>query len=287
MESLTAHRRRPAGAVLALAGAHRRRARDRARARLRRRPQPRRVHGRRGRRARSTPTTACAWSASAARLMAEIQSERPGAMAAIIGLDAERARGALRARPRTRGWSRPRTSTRPTQIVVSGEDGRRRAAAASSPTRRARGGRSGCRSGAAFHSELMKPVQSPLAETMEALDWSDPEVPLVANFSGEPVADAAAVRQALIDADRQPGALGRLRADAARRGLHDLPRARPGPRAGRPGAADRPRTTCRRPPPTRAPRSSSSPRATRAGPSCRTRAPGRPSATARSRGRRA
>jgi [acyl-carrier-protein] S-malonyltransferase len=52
--------------------------------------------------------------------------------------------------------------------------------------------------GGAFHSELMKPVQSALAETMEGLTWSDPQVPLVANHSGEVVTTADDVRAALV-----------------------------------------------------------------------------------------
>jgi [acyl-carrier-protein] S-malonyltransferase len=39
--------------------------------------------------------------------------------------------------------------------------------------------------GAAFHSELMKPVQARLGDRMATITWKDPEVPLVANFSGE------------------------------------------------------------------------------------------------------
>jgi [acyl-carrier-protein] S-malonyltransferase len=51
--------------------------------------------------------------------------------------------------------------------------------------------------GAAFHSELMEPVQQKLGETMEGLDWSDPEVPLVGNATGELKTSADEVREAL------------------------------------------------------------------------------------------
>jgi [acyl-carrier-protein] S-malonyltransferase len=44
----------------------------------------------------------------------------------------------------------------------------------------------------------MKPVQTSLAETMKATSWDDPEVPLVANFSGRVVSDAEGLREALI-----------------------------------------------------------------------------------------
>ena len=51
--------------------------------------------------------------------------------------------------------------------------------------------------GAAFHSVLMEPVQQRLGETMETLNWSDPEPPLVSNASGEAVSTGDEVRQAL------------------------------------------------------------------------------------------
>ena len=52
--------------------------------------------------------------------------------------------------------------------------------------------------GAAFHSKLMEPVQSRLDEVTSGLDWSDPDVPLAANYSGELVSDGEGVRRALI-----------------------------------------------------------------------------------------
>ena len=42
--------------------------------------------------------------------------------------------------------------------------------------------------GAAFHSELMEPVQERARRAMEGVSWRDPDVPLVSNASGE-VAD--------------------------------------------------------------------------------------------------
>ena len=39
---------------------------------------------------------------------------------------------------------------------------------------------------------------------MDELDWSDLEVPLVANFSGAPVEDAASVREALTEQIASP-----------------------------------------------------------------------------------
>jgi [acyl-carrier-protein] S-malonyltransferase len=50
----------------------------------------------------------------------------------------------------------------------------------------------------------MEPVQSKLAETMEGLDWSDPEVPLVADYSGEAQTTGDAVRHALVEQIASP-----------------------------------------------------------------------------------
>src|SRR5919206_523652 len=44
--------------------------------------------------------------------------------------------------------------------------------------------------GAAFHSELMEPVQAKMAEAMEGVAWSDPSVPLAANAFGRLVRTA-------------------------------------------------------------------------------------------------
>jgi [acyl-carrier-protein] S-malonyltransferase len=54
------------------------------------------------------------------------------------------------------------------------------------------------RAGAAFHSELMEPVQSALAEKMQGLQWQDPDPPLVCNASAEVVDSATGVREALV-----------------------------------------------------------------------------------------
>jgi [acyl-carrier-protein] S-malonyltransferase len=52
--------------------------------------------------------------------------------------------------------------------------------------------------GAAFHSELMEPVQARMAEAMEGVAWSDPQVPLASNAFGRLVQTADEVRDALV-----------------------------------------------------------------------------------------
>jgi [acyl-carrier-protein] S-malonyltransferase len=130
------------------------------------------------------------------RLMAAIQDEQPGAMAAIIGLDADRLEE-LCGQAADAGRVSLANLNSPTQIVVTGDD------AAVDRLIELAGEAGATRSvklqvGAAFHSEMMKPVQAQLADSMAELDWSEPAVPLVSNASGEAVSDAEGVREALI-----------------------------------------------------------------------------------------
>src|SRR5215218_10664233 len=122
------------------------------------------------------------------RLMAEIQDEHPGAMAAIIGLDADRLEE-LCGEASDAGLVSLANLNSPTQIVVSGEEaGVERLMELAAEAGAARTVR--LQVGAAFHSELMKPVQARLADTMARLEWSDPSAPLVSNASGSAVQDA-------------------------------------------------------------------------------------------------
>ena len=136
------------------------------------------------------------------RLMAGIDKQSPGAMAAIIGLEAD-VLEKLCGDASAAGMVSLANLNSPTQIVVSGEEaGVVKLMELASEAGAAKTVR--LQVGAAFHSELMKPVQASLAETMDQLDWSDLEVPLVANFSGSPVEDAASVREALTEQIASP-----------------------------------------------------------------------------------
>jgi [acyl-carrier-protein] S-malonyltransferase len=130
------------------------------------------------------------------RLMAGIQSERPGAMGAVIGLQEDRV-NALCEQASEEGVVRPANFNTPTQIIVSGEEAAvlrvielAEEAGADKALR--------LQVGAAFHSELMEPVQRKLGEKMETITWSDPETPLVSNASGKVVTSGDEVHQALI-----------------------------------------------------------------------------------------
>jgi [acyl-carrier-protein] S-malonyltransferase len=130
------------------------------------------------------------------RLMAGIQSERPGAMAAIIGLSTEQVEQ-LCEQASEGGVVAVANLNSPTQIVASGEE---------APVERLvdlakeAGAKRALRLqvGAAFHSELMVPVFERLRETVEGVSFSDLRTPLVAICSAEVVRSADAIREALL-----------------------------------------------------------------------------------------
>jgi [acyl-carrier-protein] S-malonyltransferase len=130
------------------------------------------------------------------RLMNEAQTERPGAMAAVIGLAADDLHG-LCEQASVVGAVAPANLNSPTQIVVSGEEAAverlmelATEAGAEKVVR--------LQVGAAFHSVLMVPVQEQMAAAMEDVSWSDPETPLASNASGGIITTGEEVRGALI-----------------------------------------------------------------------------------------
>jgi [acyl-carrier-protein] S-malonyltransferase len=130
------------------------------------------------------------------RLMNEIQNERPGGMAAIIGLPREQVEE-LCGQASEAGVVAPANINSESQIIASGEESaieRLIELAEEAGARRALR----LQVGAAFHSELMKPVQERLGSKMDELSWQDPETPLVANCSGEVVTNGDGVHQALV-----------------------------------------------------------------------------------------
>jgi [acyl-carrier-protein] S-malonyltransferase len=130
------------------------------------------------------------------RLMAEIQDERPGAMAAVIGLEADQLSD-LCAQASNGGVVSLANLNSPTQIVVSGEEAAvellMALAEEAGATRVVR-----LQVGAAFHSQLMEPVQAKMAEAMQNVAWNDPNVPLASNAFGRLIRTADEVREALI-----------------------------------------------------------------------------------------
>ena len=136
------------------------------------------------------------------RLMAQFQAERPGSMAAVLGLAIDRLQE-LCHQASGEGVAVVANLNSPTQMVVSGDD-----AAVELVTAMVQAEKGGkairLQTGAAFHSPLMKPVQERLAAYMKDLAWSDPDLPLVANASAEALTSGQAIRQALIDQIASP-----------------------------------------------------------------------------------
>ena len=130
------------------------------------------------------------------KLMNDIQNQRPGAMGAIIGLSAEKVQE-LCETASSEGSVAPANFNTPTQIVVSGEE---------APVLKVielaeqEGAEKALRLqvGAAFHSELMEPVQQELGQEMEGIEFSDPETPLMSVAFAELMTTGDDVRRALI-----------------------------------------------------------------------------------------
>jgi len=122
-----------------------------------------------------------------------------GAMAAILGLDADgvaAACGAAAAELPGRVVS-PANLNAPGQIVIAGHvDAVRRAGEIA----RSRGARRAIALAvsAPFHCALMKPAEERLAVDLRALTVHDPAMPVVANVDAEPKRDAASAVDALI-----------------------------------------------------------------------------------------
>jgi [acyl-carrier-protein] S-malonyltransferase len=130
------------------------------------------------------------------KLMAAAQSERPGTMAAVIGLPIDQLSG-LCEQASEAGTVAPANLNTPSQIVVSGEvAGVERAMELAQEAGAEKVVR--LQVGAAFHSELMKPTQAKMAEAMEEVEWNEPQVPMAANATGGIVTTADEIHQALI-----------------------------------------------------------------------------------------
>jgi [acyl-carrier-protein] S-malonyltransferase len=136
------------------------------------------------------------------RLMNEAQDERPGSMAAVLGLEAERVEQ-LCGDAAAAGVVTPANLNAPTQIVVSGEQaGVERLIELAEKAGAGKVVR--LQVGAAFHSELMEPVRRRMADAMDSANWGDPQVPLVSNASGAIIRTADEVREALVEQIASP-----------------------------------------------------------------------------------
>jgi [acyl-carrier-protein] S-malonyltransferase len=136
------------------------------------------------------------------RLMHAAQTERPGTMAAIIGLTAERI-GELCEEASEAGLVTPANYNTPSQIVVSGE--RAGVERAMELAREAGAAKVvPLQVGAAFHSALMEPAQRRMGEEMESVEFRDAGVPIASNARAAFVQRADDVRGALFEQIASP-----------------------------------------------------------------------------------
>ena len=129
------------------------------------------------------------------RLMSEVQAEHPGAMVAVIGLSEQELEPLCGAVSGTGAVALANINA-PGQIVLSGEEEAIREVSALAE-------RAGAdrvvpiQAGAAFHGELMKPVQTRMTEAMEGIAWNDPLVPIAVCADGRVVHTGEELRESL------------------------------------------------------------------------------------------
>ena len=131
------------------------------------------------------------------RYMQEAVPVGEGAMAAVLGLDAESVAAACAEAAADHGVVSPANLNAPGQVVIAG---RSPAVARAGELARARGARRviPLAVSAPFHCALMKPAEDRLAPELRALAAHDPRIPVIANVDGEPKTEASACIEALI-----------------------------------------------------------------------------------------
>ena len=130
------------------------------------------------------------------QLMSTAQRERPGAMAAVVGVPSDTV-SALCEAAADGAVIVPANFNAPSQTVVSGD-----VAAIERlvvlVAERGLGRAIKLPVGAAFHSPLMRPVEQELDRTTAALRWQDATVPVAGNASGSMLRGAEQVRRSLV-----------------------------------------------------------------------------------------
>jgi len=125
------------------------------------------------------------------RLMQGACDERPGGMAAIIGLDEVTAEEICR-----ESGAQMSTINTEQQIILAGDH---HSLAMAIDIASARGAKKAIplQVGGAFHSGLMSPAQSGLNAMIDSLDFHDPLVPLVGNVTAKSLGTAEEVKEEL------------------------------------------------------------------------------------------
>jgi [acyl-carrier-protein] S-malonyltransferase len=131
-------------------------------------------------------------------LMLEAGRRRPGAMSAILGLDPADIEAACREASQDGAVAVPANLNSPEQTVISGDPA---AVARAGDGCKARGAKRvvPLKVSGAFHSPLMAPAVSGLAEALGAATFRNPAFPVVANATAEPVRTAADATRLLVE----------------------------------------------------------------------------------------
>lgn len=130
-------------------------------------------------------------------LMFRAGQERPGTMAAVLALADEAVEEVCREASTPSEVCVPANFNSEGQVVISGD---RAAVRRATEAARERGARRAIEldvSGA-FHSPLMAPAEEGLRESLEELDFSDPELAVISNVTAEPVERGDDARELLI-----------------------------------------------------------------------------------------
>lgn len=129
-------------------------------------------------------------------LMLAAGRERPGTMAVVLGLDAASVEEACRQASGDNKVAVAANLNSPEQIVISGDPAAVEAAGARCKELGAKKVAPLKVSGA-FHSPLMEPARLELEAELGRVQLKDPEFPVIANVTAEPVRDAATARRLL------------------------------------------------------------------------------------------
>jgi [acyl-carrier-protein] S-malonyltransferase len=131
-------------------------------------------------------------------LMQKAGEERPGTMAAVLGLATKEVEAACEEASQQASLAVAANINAPDQTVISGDpDAITRATEAC----KKRGAKRviPLKVSGAFHSPLMGPAQNHLQLALERTAFADPAFPIIANATAEPVKDAGRARRLLAD----------------------------------------------------------------------------------------
>lgn len=153
-------------------------------------------------------------------LMAQAGVVRPGAMAAVLGLDADALEQICADASEEGDVAVPANYNSPGQIVISGDRGAVERASEAAKEAGARRALPLPVSGA-FHSPLMEYAVEGLEEALDALEINTPRCPVYVNVTAQPITNPREIRQRLLDQLTSPvrwaQSLEQMKADGASR----------------------------------------------------------------------